>query len=971
MGDLKAAWIFGPGWFRAALALLTLLVSSGTLRSQEAGGSVAGLVVNTWNSSPISAVVVTVRGTTLAVQTDATGRYELKNVPPGEQVLRFSKGGFASTVVSEVRVIIGQTTTVNGNLRPEFFDMEEVEVTAEEFTEQTEKIMFERQNSEKMVDTVSNADFSKLGASDAGAIVQRVTGVSVVGGKYAVVRGLSDRYTRTLLNGVEVPSADPYRMSPQLDLFPAAMIDRISVSKTFTPDQPGGTGGGTIDITTKSFPEKPFVKGTYGNSYNPNSNLKKNFLADPNSPMEMFALPSGPRALSPELYGINSVPAPPGPASSRETQLRANDRAQAAREVQDLMQSVGLANFAGVSKSSPLNSSFDVSGGGTVPTLFGQNLGLFAGINYKRNFNLLEEMEVGRYATEITKPKRLGVQTRSNIGTDYGANVNVGYALSPEHEVGFNFMLARSIDEEARYTHNSFVEGRDESLDQWQLRYTDRQIFNYQYRGHHEFPILAQSKVDWVVGLANTSQDEPDNRYMNYFVSTDGQAQFGDSALPTPQFPARYFREIREDGFNYRLDWTLPLSFLPVIEEDSKFKAGFYSSNNEREFREQYFAYNLSNGFDPKDPNSYLDDPAYLRYVADYLGNTSSGVGRTNYGFQRYIGNAFNHPYAASLDITAGYLMADVAPRPWLRFIGGARLEKTMMNIDADSGSSLIDQTDLLPSASTVITLYTNLNLRLGYGETLARPSFREKANVANFLPDEDLIAFGNPDLQMVSIQSCDARLEWFPAPGDVVSVGVFYKEIERPIELYSRTVDDMVVTWINRTNGAAKVMGAEFEVRKSMGFLADGLKGLSLGANVTLIESTTTLTKDELSNKRDSDPRTPKTRPLYDQSPYIINLDMTYAHPTSGTTLAVGANLTGERLVIVKSQSPDIYEHPPISLDLSISQRLWKKCSARFSVRNVLDPDFVRTYGSSPDGSVYSSFKRGRTFALSLTAEF
>src|SRR6185369_3652503 len=220
------------------------------------------------------------------------------------------------------------------NLRPEFYEMEEYEVTAEEFAEQTEKILFERQQAGAMLDAVGSEQFSKLGASDAGQIISRVSGVSVVGGKYAVVRGLSDRYTRTLLNGLEVPSPDPYRLSPQLDLFPSAMIDHIAVSKTFTPDQPGGTGGGTIDITTKSFPEKPFFKLTYGNSYNPNANLKNNFLADPRSSMDPVAFPSGPPRLNPDLWGLENPTRPPGPAVSRENQDRANSRAGQAADAQ-------------------------------------------------------------------------------------------------------------------------------------------------------------------------------------------------------------------------------------------------------------------------------------------------------------------------------------------------------------------------------------------------------------------------------------------------------------------------------------------------------------------------------------------------------------------------------------------------------------------------------------------------------------
>ena len=132
-------------------------------------------------------------------------------------------------------------------------------ITAEEFAEQTEKILFERQQAGALLDAIGSEQFSKLGAADAGQIISRVSGVSVVGGKYAVIRGLSDRYTRTLLNGVEVPSADPYRMSPQLDLFPSAMVDSVAVSKTFTPDQPGGAaggGGGTGDAGSRTLTQR-------------------------------------------------------------------------------------------------------------------------------------------------------------------------------------------------------------------------------------------------------------------------------------------------------------------------------------------------------------------------------------------------------------------------------------------------------------------------------------------------------------------------------------------------------------------------------------------------------------------------------------------------------------------------------------------------------------------------------------------
>jgi outer membrane receptor protein involved in Fe transport len=253
----------------------------------------------------------------------------------------------------------------------------------------------------------------------------------------------------------------------------------------------------------------------------------------------------------------------------------------------------------------------------------------------------------------------------------------------------------------------------------------------------------------------------------------------------------------------------------------------------------------------------------------------------------------------------------------------------------------------------------------------LGRPSFREKAPIANFLPDINVIAYGNPELEMTSMQSYDARLEWFPSPGDVISVGVFYKDLKRPIELYSLTLTDDVVTWVNRTNGTSTVMGIEFEARKSLEFLSPQFKGLTLGVNATFIDSETKLSAEELSAKQINDPHASDTRPLYDQSPYIINLDLSYDHPTSGTSFSIGANLTGERIVLAKLQGPDIYEHPPITLDAAVSQKFWKRWTARFGVRNILDPQFRQTYGSSYNDNIYQSYKRGRTFGVTLTAEF
>jgi outer membrane receptor for ferrienterochelin and colicin len=130
-------------------------------------------------------------------------------------------------------------------------------------------------------------------------------------------------------------------------------------------------------------------------------------------------------------------------------------------------------------------------------------------------------------------------------------------------------------------------------------------------------------------------------------------------------------------------------------------------------------------------------------------------------------------------------------------------------------------------------------------------------------------------------------------------------------------------------------------------------------------------LTDTELANKLQNDPGTDDTRPLYDQSPYIINTDLTYDNRRSGTAVTLLANLTGERLYLTSGKGPDIYEHPTPTFDAVISQKLGKHWKVKFAVKNILNPEFKRTYGDDPDGPAYTSYRRGRTYSISLSADF
>jgi TonB-dependent receptor len=325
--------------------------------------------------------------------------------------------------------------------------------------------------------------------------------------------------------------------------------------------------------------------------------------------------------------------------------------------------------------------------------------------------------------------------------------------------------------------------------------------------------------------------------------------------------------------------------------------------------------------------------------------------------------------------------MADFPLAPKWRLVGGLRYETTDINVHSESyldssvtfektNDTNLAQADLLPSAGLIYSITPKMNVRLNYSETLARPSFRELAAYYSYDTIINDFIEGNPELSMSSIQNYDVRWEWFPRPGELFSVSLFYKDIKNAIERGNIKIDGAVITFFNND---AKLYGIEFEARKTFDFLSPHLRYFSFGANLSLLESEVKLSETDFDAKRELVPDAEETRPLYDQSPYILNLDLSYSNPNSGTSAGLIFNIAGPRVVIARLNTDDVYDQPAPGLDFIFSQRLGRSLSIRFSAKNLLDAEIERTYGKESDSSLkpYSSYRRGRAFGISLSYEF
>ena len=101
---------------------------------------------------------------------------------------------------------------------------------------------------------LTSEDLERTGDSSAAEALTRVTGLSIVEGRFIYVRGLGERYSSALLNGSPLPSPEPLQRVVPLDLFPSGILDSVTVQKTYSANYPGEFGGGVIDLQTVDAP---------------------------------------------------------------------------------------------------------------------------------------------------------------------------------------------------------------------------------------------------------------------------------------------------------------------------------------------------------------------------------------------------------------------------------------------------------------------------------------------------------------------------------------------------------------------------------------------------------------------------------------------------------------------------------------------------------------------------------------------
>lgn len=928
--------------------LLLLICSLGMVQAQN--GTIRGTLIDDKSGETLIGVTVLIEGTSTGTITDLDGGYNL-SVPAGTYTVVFSYISYATQNVSDVVVKPGEVTVIDVRLSGETEKINEVTISAERTKNTDNALLTIQKNSTVVLDGISSQSISKSGDNNAADALRRVPGVSVEGGKYIYVRGLGDRYTKTMLNGMDIPGLDPDRNTVQMDVFPSNLIDNLIVYKTFSPDLPGDFTGGVVDIGTKSFQDtKQFsIGGTWG--YNTATTFNSNFILYKGGKTDALGFDDGTRKL-PFDYDLTIGN---GLAITKDPKLEEYTRSFS----RQLEAKKELAFF---------NQNYYMSFGNQY-NRNGKSFGINAGITYRNTYQFYEKVELGEYQHDAN-PTVLEFDKE---------NYRVSSGPQGSNNVIWSALLAGAYKtQKSKYTLQFFHTQNGESTASKRaqydgfneintisdiLTYTQRSISNMLVTGKHK---LNKIDMEWKNSFTYSKIVNPDLRIMQFrVIDTDTILEAGGSSRSN-----RLFRDLSELTENFRVDFTLPFKQWKGL--DSKLKFGIFDTYKMRTFK-SYVVELENNGLQVIGGADYLLSEALIW-------NAESNPNGTYVTGQQDISNTFD----ASMNVLAAYVMNELPISNRFNIIYGVRLEKAdimftgqkqqVFNPETDKfdNERVLNTINVLPAVNMVYNVIENMNFRLSYSRTVARPSFKEKSLAQIFDPVTEITFIGNIDLKQTDIDNVDFRWEYFFGSGEMISASAFFKNFTNPIEVvvYSDITPRDVTP---RNVPHARAYGLELEFRKNFKFIHSKLEGLAIGANLTWVKSVTEMNPAELTgrNKWVKDSYTiSNKRAMYGQSPYLINANLSYTAKKIGLTATMVYNVQGKRLSVVGGgRAPDVYDMPFHSLNFKLTEVCGKKDQFSISVQaqNIIGDDYVRQYesyyGANP--AIFQRLLPGRTFSV------
>lgn len=906
---------------------------------------VRGRVHHATLKTPIQGARVYARGSRSEGRSDARGWFTISLVP-GTHDLTIIHAKYGTSRVRKLKVTRDKKgerrAIVVVKMAPRSATLPDLVVTAPKIVGNTASLMDLRRSSNAVTDVIGAEQMAKQGDSDAAGALRRVTGITVVGGRFVYVRGLGERYSSTLLNGSTLPSPEPEKRVVPLDMFPTALLQKVVIQKTYSVNLPGEFGGGAVQLYTRGFPSKftaslclslGWVVGTSFTKVLRYTGGVTDWLGIDDGTRRM---PGAVRAASDRTKLVQRNALRPDVGFSAEELERFGEMMP---NIWNLRKRVALPNLG---LKATLGSSFK---------LFGKKAGFLVAFVYDNKWDATNIRQT------YTKVSDQGLEATHSYKMEDLENkitlagiLTLGVDLSKNHKIRLTSLVDRITDYEAR-RYEGYNSDLDDNIRVSRLRWVERMLMVHQLRGTHRFGQL-RKRVDLDIGWRYTfsmaARDEPDRRETRF----DQEASLPDRWLLSdrPEGNERFFSELLD--LNHDLGVDLTASFKPWRGLTMKVKAGFNLVLKEREVDTRRYKY-LMKGPQASDTDILALDPESIF--------SPQHIGPDGFVYTEVTRNTDN--YSANQQIW-GFYATTLIPLPRrIEVIAGLRVEGSVQFVRTfqlfSATTELIDArlrtTDVLPVFGVNYKPTKKTVLRALYARTVSRPEFRELSPAIQNEVTGGRQIEGNPDLERAVLDNVDLRFEWYPKRGETISVALFYKHFDSPIEM---TVEASAQHTVKPNNAqGAHNLGAEITVRKKLGFVHSKIKDVFVAGNVAAIWSQIVLPEEGI--------QTSSRRPLQGQSPFVINLQLGYDNADLGTTVTVLYNVIGKRISEVGALgAPDIWEQPFHRLDLVYRQKLPRGFSITLKAKNILDLPVRFTQAQVRT----ETYRRGRVFTISAT---
>ena len=856
-------------------------------------GSVTLTLVSSETKERVKKASIFVKGSEVEGVSDEKGNVTLE-LPAGEHILSVIHQDYSAQTV-KVTVLPKEFVSKMVSLSPASMELEEFVVLAPHIEGSVAAAISQERNSDTVGNVLGSEQFSKSGDSSVASALKRVSGITIVGGKYVYVRGLGDRYSTVMLNKLHVPSPEPTKRVVPLDIFPTSVVENITIQKSYTGDIPASFGGGTVLIKSKDIPKDDDSYVKLGVEVLSNDSTGKVITTHADNPKP---LPS-----SVMKDGTNTG----GDAVTKDvaTYRKLNP--------QERRLAPGMKLEVAGGKSFKLSKKWTVGASGTL--------------YYKHNEDA-NDIEYNKYFYDINTQKIIHdnytAVKSADIVDEISAMVNIGATYLKNNTIKYTYFTSSQNRNRTNVSSIDYT-GDTEDREKTYYEYVNKSLSTHQLSGKNDIKLFSDwgdyfdnLLVEYAGESATASRDEPGTVEMNYEHQSSG--------LNWDRKNWYYSFLLDDSVNNYRIDLSLPFEFNG---NKNYTKAGVFIYNKSRDFDSRRFKMRSTNFDDmPEDMDTIYDTYANsLQFSASYKESDS---------------------YKATQDVNAFYLKQLISVTHDFDIVASIRQESSSQQLtDAKATYDPLKTSDFFPSLGMTYRFDNDdMQLRFAYAKTISRPDFREFSNSRYKDPITENIVFGNPDLKSTYIDHMDIKYEWYLSSDEVFSAALFSKQFTNPIEKVIKLDDsqDNIFQETYQNADSATSYGIEVDYRKKFGFISSALENVLFATNVALIQSTIKLNSDP---DNDFTSRlTSKERPMQGQSPYVANFSLGYDNADSGNSALLLFNQIGERIVSLGTdENKDIYQQPFAKLDFVGKWKISPKeegdyfgYALRFKAENLLD---------------------------------